>query len=287
MTATARRDESPPIQVYAPHKVGLPDMRQYVRDLLARREFAVELSRATMRAGYSVTFFGRLWLVLNPLLLALVYYILVDLLSNRSGGDFLVHLVGSLFFFYFISGCLTSGAGSVTGGGKLIATMAFPRLLMPLSAVRSAFFRFLPTMVVYAVFHLGFQQPLRWQMLLAAVFLLLATIFGIGVASIFATLQVYFRDTASFLPYFVRIWLYLSPVLWYPEDAVRHLGRTGAHFALINPLHSLIGGWTDLLVRGVVPPASVWLAATAWSVLAFVVGTLFFISREREFAVRL
>lgn len=287
MTATSTRDESPPIQVYAPHKVGLPNMSAYVRDLWARREFAAELSRATMRAGYSVTFFGRLWLVINPLLLALVYYVLVGLLGARSGGEFLVHLVGGLFFFYFISGCLTAGAGSVTGGGKLIATMAFPRLLMPLSAVRSAFFRFLPTMIVYAVFHIGFGQPLRWQMLLALVFLGLATVFGIGVAAIFATLQVYFRDTASFLPYFVRIWLYLSPVLWYPEDAVRHLGATGANLALINPLHSLVGGWTDLLVRGVVPPPAVWVAATAWAAVTFVVGTLFFISREREFAVRL
>ncbi len=287
MTATSTRDESPPIQVYEPHKVGLPNMSAYVRDLWARREFAAELSRATMRAGYSVTFFGRLWLVINPLLLAMVYYVLVGLLGARSGGEFLVHLVCGLFFFYFISGCLTSGAGSVTGGGKLIATMAFPRLLMPLSAVRSAFFRFLPTMIVYAIFHVGFGQPLKWQMLLAIVFLGLATVFGMGVAAIFATLQVYFRDTASFLPYFVRIWLYLSPVLWYPEDAVRHLGETGAHLALINPLHSLVGGWTDLLVRGVVPPPAVWIAATAWAVVAFVLGTLFFISREREFAVRL
>ncbi len=284
---TSTRDQSPPIQVYAPHKVGLPNMRTYVRDLLARREFAAELSRSTMRAGYSMTVFGRLWLVLNPLLLAAVYYVLVGLLSDRSGGDFLVHLVGGLFFFYFVSGCLTAGAGSVTGGGKLIMTMAFPRLLMPLSAVRTAFFRFLPTMVVYLVFHVVFGQPLRWEMLLAVVFLALATVFGIGVASIFATLQVYFRDTASFLPYFVRIWLYLSPVLWYPDDAVRHLGETGSHFALINPLHSMIGGWTDLLVRGVVPEPAVWLAATAWAVVAFVGGTLFFISREREFAVRL
>ena len=287
MPATSTRDESPPIQVYEPHKVGLPNMSAYVRDLWARREFAAELSRATMRAGYSVTFFGRLWLVINPLLLAMVYYVLVGLLGARSGGEFLVHLVGGLFFFYFISGCLTTGAGSVTGGGKLIATMAFPRLLMPLSAVRSAFFRFLPTMIVYAVFHVAFGQPLKWQMLLAVVFLFLATVFGIGVAVIFATLQVYFRDTASFLPYFVRIWLYLSPVLWYPEDAVRHLGEAGANLALINPLHSLVGGWTDLLVRGVVPPPVVWVVATAWALVAFVIGTLFFISREREFAVRL
>jgi len=158
---------------------------------------------------------------------------------------------------------------------------------MPLSAVRTAFFRFLPTMVVYAAFHVGFGQPLRWEMLLALVFLALATVFGIGVAAIFATLQVYFRDTASFLPYFVRIWLYLSPVLWYPEDAVRRLGGTASHFALVNPMYSLVGGWTDLLVRGTVPPLAIWLAAVGWAVVAAVLGTLFFISREREFAVRL
>jgi teichoic acid transport system permease protein len=124
-------------------------------------------------------------------------------------------------------------------------------------------------------------------MLLAVVFLVLATIFGAGMAAFFAALQVYFRDTASFLPYFVRIWLYLSPVLWYPEDVVRQLGDAGARFAELNPLYSLIGGWTDLLVRGQIPDARLWFFAIGWALVSAVVGSLFFISREREFAVRL
>ena len=33
--------------------------------------------------------------------------------------------------------------------------------------------------------------------------------------------------------------------------------------------------------------AALLLAATAWALVAFVLGGLFFISREREFAVRL
>ncbi len=284
-TATARPHGE--LQVYEPHRVGLPNLRTYVRDLWGRREFAAELSRATMRASHTNTFFGRAWLIINPLLLAMVYYMLVGILSNRGGGDYLVHLVAGLFFFYFISGCLTTGANSVTGGGKLISSMAFPRLLMPLSALRSAFFRFLPTMVVYVVIHVLSGAGFKPQMLLAVVFLVLATIFGAGMAAFFAALQVYFRDTASFLPYFVRIWLYLSPVLWYPEDAVRQLGEAGSRFAEINPLYSLIGGWTDLLVRGEIPDASLWFFAVGWALVSAVVGSLFFISREREFAVRL
>lgn len=38
--------------------------------------------------------------------------------------------------------------------------------------------------------------------------MIMLTLFGAGMGMIFATIQVYFRDAASFLPYMVRIWLY-------------------------------------------------------------------------------
>ena len=42
----------------------------------------------------------------------------------------------------------------------------------------------------------------------------LLTIFAAGAAMFTATAQVYFRDLANFLPYFTRIWLYTSPILF-------------------------------------------------------------------------
>src|SRR5215213_11120533 len=63
--------------VYEPHVVGLPKIRPYVRKLWRRREFASELSRTKLRAQHYNTVLGQLWLVLNPLLLGIVYFILV------------------------------------------------------------------------------------------------------------------------------------------------------------------------------------------------------------------
>ena len=118
-----------------------------------------------------------------------------------------------------MSTAINSGATSVTSSGKLLMNTPFPRLLIPLSAVRTAFFRFLPTVPVYFVFHLIFLTDV-WhpKMLLSLYFLGTMVLFGMGCAAFFATLQVYFRDTSSFLPFFVRVWMYLSPVLWKPED---------------------------------------------------------------------
>ncbi|MEU4390553.1 ABC transporter permease [Kribbella sp. NPDC023855] len=288
MNATSVDEEfNPSVHVYEPHKVGLPKLSPYFRALWQRREFAAEMSRTGIRAANTNTFFGQVWLVLNPLMLAGVYYVLVDILSGGASKDDasarFVHLCAGLFAFYYFSGAMTTGAASVVGGGKLLMNMSFPRMLLPLSALRTAFFRFLPTLIVYGAIHLIMRQPLKWQMLLAPIFLFLLTVFAAGMAMIFAALQVYFRDTTSFLPYFVRIWLYLSPVLWFAEDAPKKFQA----FIQFNPLYSLLGGWTDLLVRGSIPEPKIWIGATVWAVAAALIGGLFFMSREREFVVRL
>ncbi|MBA3529784.1 MAG: ABC transporter permease [Propionibacteriaceae bacterium] len=289
MTATSReseRDFNPVYHQYGPHRAGLPPLVNYFRELWHRRNFAAEMSRASMRGANTATFFGQAWLVLNPVLLAGVYYILVTIIRGRHDPALFTHLTLGLFAFTLVSTSVTSGATSVTGAGKLLINTAFPRLLIPLSAVRTAFFRFLPTVPVYFVFHIIFGNPWHPRMLLAIYFLLMMVIFGIGLAALFATLQVYFRDTSSFLPYFVRIWMYLSPVLWLPES-LKSFGRAINTIVQINPMYSMLGGYADLLQEGRYPPAYMWVSSAAWALAVALLGSLFFISREREFAVRL
>ncbi|MDQ3677367.1 MAG: hypothetical protein M3401_11290, partial [Actinomycetota bacterium] len=80
--------------VYRPHRAGLPPILPYVRAVWRRRQFTFELSRTTLRSSQFNTVFGQLWLVINPLLLAFVYFLLVEILSRRNGGaPFFAHLM--------------------------------------------------------------------------------------------------------------------------------------------------------------------------------------------------
>jgi teichoic acid transport system permease protein len=279
--------------VYKPHVAGIPDLRVYARELWKRRQFARELSKSSMRAAHTTTFFGQAWLVINPLLLALVYYVLVDVLSSRksgqaAGADYFAHLCAGLFAFYFVAGCMSTGGSSVIGGGKLIMNTAFPRLLLPLSAVRTGFLRFLPTMIVYAVLHVVAGLPINARLLLAVPILGLITLFAMGLACLFGMLFVYFRDVSSFLPYFNRIWLYLSPVILTVPQIQSRFDQTAVPWAaFLNPLYPLLGMWTDLLSKNELPTATFWLAGIAWSGGMFLLGSLLFLSKEREFAVRI
>jgi teichoic acid transport system permease protein len=276
--------ETLPLQVYTPHRLALPRARPYLSELWRRRHFALHLTRTELRAQHVGTVFGQLWLVLNPLLLAGVYFVLVDILrEGQRGPEFLAHLVGTLFAFHFFSTCVSQGAKSVVRGGRLILNTAFPRSLLPLAAVLTALVRFLPTMAVYAVVHLAAGMPVGLASLWAVPVFFELVVFATGVSMAVAAAQVYFRDLANFLPYLLRIWLYVSPVLYFAHELPDRLQP----LLTLNPLFPVLAAWSSALVDSTVPSAGQLLQGAAWALGALVLGALFFVSREREFAVRL
>ncbi len=270
--------------VYEPHRVGLPPIGPYVRELWRRREFALELSRTRLRSQHFDTVFGQAWLVLNPMLLALVYFVLVDILrhGNRPAG-FFAHLVAGIFAYYFVSGAVRDGVKSVTSGGRLVLNTAFPRTLLPLSCVITAFYRFIPTFVIYIPVHLLSGLPVTLNMVWLIPVIVLLALVAAGLAMFLAALQVYFRDVKSFLPFVLRIWLYASPVLYYANEVPNHWDW----LIKANPIGGLLAAWSVVLQSGHAPPPVDMLLGLAWGVALFVGGALFFMSREREFAVRL
>ncbi len=292
MTAPTRvhhgeRDEFEPVyHQYGPHRAGLPPLVPYFRELWARREFASEMSKASLRGADVNTVFGQMWLILNPLLLAGVYYLLVTIIRGRHDPALFTHLTLALFAMTMVQAAASTGATSVTGSGRLLINTAFPRLLIPLSAVRTAFWRFLPTIPVYLLFHAIFGLAWHPRMLVSLYFLLCMIVFSMGLAAFFATCQVYFRDTSNFLPYGLRLWMYLSPVLWMPEMLSR-MGTAARLIVEINPMYPMLTGYAHLLQGEAYPPLWMWVASAAWAVGTVIIGFLFFISREREFAVRL
>lgn len=273
------------VLIHEPFKAGLPNLPRYFRDIWVRREFALELSRANLRSQEASTFFGRMWLVINPLFLGSVYFVLVSIISNgaHSGADYMAHLLAGLFAYQFFSQSMMNGSKSVLGVGKLVINRSFPRLILPISSVLIAFYRFLPSIAVYLAFHLITKQPLSLNQLYAIPAFLMIFVFSIGVASLLATLQVYFRDLKSFLPYLSRILLYATPVLYYADAIPENL----KFMQYVNPLFGMFGAWGDALVRGEVPATSLWVSGIAWSSGTLLLGTFVFLSREREFAVRI
>jgi ABC-type polysaccharide/polyol phosphate export permease len=289
MTAVAERpardhDPAAEYHVYEPHRVGIPPLGPYFRELWRRRHFMWGLARADLRDQHFNTAFGQLWLLINPLLLTLVYFLLVTIVRGGSrGSEFFAHLMLCLFTFRFVSRSIREGGTAVVGGGQLILNTAFPRMLLPLSSVITGVLRFLPTLLLYAVAHVVLGLPIGLELLWAIPIFAMLAVFATGATMFVATAQVYFRDLKHFLRYFLRIWLYTSPVIYYADDVPERFRP----ILNANPLYPLLGSLSDAVNQGQMPNPALLAYGFAWTVSILVIGVLFFISREREFAVRL
>ncbi len=274
---------SSPIQVYEPFKAGLPKLGKYWKSLWSRRTFISEFSKSELREQHFDSVFGQLWLVINPLLLSGVYFILIVIIRGGSDSTRYVHLTATLFLFYLISNSLTGGVKSITAGQRLILNTAFPRVMLPISAVIIAIFKFVPTIFVFLIIKVVVGSKFKVEMLWAIPILLITILLALGLAITISCINVYFRDIASFLPYLTRTLLYLSPVLYEASELDPKLRV----LEIVNPLFPILDSWSSALVHGQMPEISNMLQGLAWALGIFLIGTYFFLSREREFAVRL
>jgi teichoic acid transport system permease protein len=137
--------------------------------------------------------------------------------------------------------------------------------------------------VIYAIVHVASGLPVDVELLWTLPIFLELVVFTVGLSMLVAALQVYFRDVANFLPYVLRIGVYVSPILWV-ADQIPH----GYDWLLyVNPMGSMLAAWSEAINQGATPPLDWMLVGAAWALVTFVGGGLFFVSREREFAVRL
>lgn len=286
MSTGTYKADFPATKVLKPFRAGFPNLPDYCKEAWRRRDFVVELSRAERQEENLDTVFGTLWAVLSPLLSAAVYYIFIFVVQGGGQGpEFFLHLMAGIFIFEFISTAATRGSNSIMRAGALITNTAFPRILLPLADVLTAIKVFVPAMAVYVVFHFVLGQQLSSLALQAIPAFFLIVIFVIGLAMLAGTAQVYFRDTAALVPFALRLIMFASPVLYYPEQAKELLG--GKLLALLNPIFCMVEIFSGSIVRGNTFDIWTWIIATFWAFFTLALGFCFMVTREGEFAARL
>ncbi len=264
------------------HRVGArPPLASYLKQTWARRQFIVKMAQFRLRADLDDNRLGIVWLLLQPVLNAIVYgTIFYFLQSDRRPTDYVAHVVIGIFLFQFFSRSLSDGAKSITGNQSLVQSLAFPRLTLPLAEVMEHFLSLLPSMgLLLLILPLLGHTP-DWSWLLLVPLLALYTLFNAGIAMIAARLTVHVRDLTPVLPFISRILFYPSGV---PFDVNRIFDSHPWVIAVydFHPLyqvltiarHSLMGGSYNLYY---------WLYFSLYAVITFVVGLVFFwVAEER------
>jgi len=259
----------------------LSGWRNYLRNLWRWREFSWFLALSNLKARNASTSLGLFWWVLNPLIMAGVYYLVFGLILNGRQGEpqFVAWLLSGVFAFNYTATALTSGANSILANRRLLVNIRFPRLILPISALIETGIGFLFSIIVFYLIAWPADGVIPGvDLVWLPVAVALHSVFNLGLAGWSARMAIPFRDINNLIPHLSRLWLYLSPIIW-PLSFLRDRGGLVEDLALLNPIYGILSLYRTALMGREMDLAAV-LVAIFWTLVLGAGGILSFVRHE-------
>lgn len=273
-----------------------PRLSRYLREIWEFRHFLIYDSHSRASSQNSMDALGRVWMVINPILQALVYLTVFGYIleTHRGVTNFIGYLIIGVFTFRFIQGAVTGAGSSIAGNQKVVQAFNFPRAILPISSTVRELFATVPTFVVMAVlvYFLGDMQvgdmvrediTLSWHWLLffPAIFLALMVMTGLGL--MFARLVNAYNDVKNLISIGTRIWFYTSAVI-FSVDRFAEKGHEWIMWLMYhNPAFCVLDIIRDAWLYGEFADPYRWIVLAAWAVIAMAVGFIIFWQGEETY----
>ncbi len=266
---------------------GRPPFGQYLRDVANRKDFIVSLAKFRIEAENQRQRLGMLWVVLKPLLNALVFGLVFGILmkSRKDTPDFVAFLIIGVFMFEFFSSSLSSGAKSITNNRSLVQSLAFPRMALPISVVTQKFMQLVPTLAILFVILLVMGHLPTWNWLLLVPLVLLYFMFCTGLAFFTARMTVHFRDLTNFLPFVTRFFFYTTGIFFAFD--IRFADQPQLVSAMeYQPVYAFLSLARELLLDS--DPLydvrmNLWPIVAIWAIATLVLGAIYFWAAEEKY----
>ena len=267
--------ESPVVRriVAAKRRVRLSDLHRDfpVVAVLAARDFKVK---------YKQSILGPLWLVFQPLALFAGFLIAFRARSTVGGNiPYVVFALTGLMVWSFFQAAMTIGTASIITNAQLVRFTPCPRLAFALAGIIAS----LPSLVVTAVGALA-AAALTGSISIRALLLPLGFtwlfLLTAGMALLFCSLAVRFRDIISVLPFTLAIGLFLAPV-GYPLRSLSHWLQVLIAF---NPITGILETCRWMAIANYRPSTLAIYLSLATTVVAVTIGWRVFTRIETTMA---
>lgn len=214
------------------------------RSVIARYRHSLWLlTTRDLKVRYSTSFLGYFWSILDPLVMAAIYWFVFTVIFQRGVGHepYIVFLLTALLPWTWFNGSISDSTRAFTKEARLIRSTKIPRTIWVARLVLSKGIEFvvsIPVIVFFALITLGTPNPavLHPEVLLLPLAIAMQAILTLGVGLIVAPLVVFFRDLERAVKLGLRFMFYASPVVY----GVVNVPESYRGLAAFNPMSGIL-----------------------------------------------
>lgn len=221
-------------------------------------------------------FIGYFWWILEPLMLAGIYYIVFDLILNTGEDDYIAFLFVGIIAWKWFASCVQGGASSIFSNKGLYKKIYLPKIIFPWIDIAYYTIKFLVILFFVMALYIFLGFPFTKAHLYLPLVLFCQLVLSIGAATFLASILPYFVDLKIIVGLGLRL-------LFYPSGVLFNLKRVPEKYQYIvdmNPIAQGIQAFRDIIMYGEVPKANGLMLMFVLGVILYLLG--FFIIRKLD-----
>jgi lipopolysaccharide transport system permease protein len=266
-------------------KKGFLDIRP--ADLWHYRDLLFLLVRRDIITVYKQTLLGFFWFIIPPVLNALTYLVIFGIFARVDTGtsNKVLFYLGGVIAWGFLADCTNRTSGTFRANASVFGKVYFPRLIVPLSSVVSALFKFFVQLGFFLLVMVWFTLSgesidIQWQYIwLIPVVLLMMGLTGLAFGITISALTTKYRDLSNIVPFALQLLMYITPVVYpytfFPEK-IRWIFDW-------NPISPLIEIFRFVMIGSDRLDFSHLLYCAGFSLTVLIIGLILFNRTEQTF----
>jgi lipopolysaccharide transport system permease protein len=253
-------------------------------EVWANRSILWLLTRRELKARYAGSMLGVMWNVIHPIVMIMIYILILGpIMKSKIGGGvgtgvYVVHLCAGIIPWLVFQEIVTRCAATILENAGFIKKVAFPEVILHLTAVLNSLF-------VHAISYTAFilillvVGPFPGARVLACFGILAAiAVFALGVGLVISVLNIYFRDVGQLVSIGLQVLFWFVPIVYFPSlltgpgagsfahrlvrlmewNPLLHFVRMSQWLFGDNPQEAWFS-WSSLGVVVLAPVAALWL----------------------------
>ncbi|MCE9594470.1 MAG: ABC transporter permease [Planctomycetes bacterium] len=271
--------------------------RRLLRDFVSR----------DLRARYVGSSMGFFWSVIFPVVNLIVYMFVFQIVLNarwspeQTPSEVALLMLSGIIVWQCFAETISRCTNTLAENQNLIQKVVFPAEVLPVYLTISAlinmligvliaelgvaWFAYIAPSAVHAATTEGTTTVVRPLALGASlvtlpVLMVLQATFTLGLGYFLAAFNLFLRDVYHVIGVAMSVWMFMTPI-FYPAEKVKEAELTWV--LMINPMYWLIDSYRRVLIYGEWPQPLTLAVFGAVALVAFFLGSRFFMAQKARF----
>ncbi len=192
------------------------------KELWDYRELLYFFTWKEIKVRYKQAVLGIIWTILQPLAMMTIFVLLLTeglgIITGKIPAP--LYYLGGLLIWNLFNHAVTHASQSMVSNANIIKKIYFPRLVIPISAVLTASFDFLISLILFfglvLFYDITSTIQISWIALILSLFIAycIAVITAFSLGTFLSAVNVKYRDVRYVLPFLIQTLFFITPVMY-------------------------------------------------------------------------